>query len=206
MKQQITLSFLLLGTLLLISSCSTSLLSHKMYNRSYYVKAKKQTENIIKSQVYERETVNLSLLASSDTEIQPSVQSNAPKLTKTTNVVTLNNHDPKLVPISILTECDEIILKEGKILKVKVIEITDTDVKYKLCDNQEGPTYNVKKSEVLLIKYSNGKEENFKSNTKQESKMDVKDRKFREELLLIGILAGLAVLAAVLIFEYPSYL
>lgn len=93
--------------------------------------------------------------------------------------------------------CDEIILKEGKILKSKVIEITESDIKYKACDYLEGPIYNVKKSEVLLIKYANGKEESF-NNSKLLSN---KKKSLEEELLIVGIVG----FGALIIFSFILY-
>lgn len=53
-------------------------------------------------------------------------------------------------------ECDNIILTNGDEMKVKVIEIAINDIKYKKCENIDGPLYSIKKSEVFMIKYPNG--------------------------------------------------
>lgn len=58
--------------------------------------------------------------------------------------------------INLLEECDNIILKNGEEIKAKVIEITQDEIKYKKCDNLNGPIYSIKKVEVLIIKYFNG--------------------------------------------------
>jgi hypothetical protein len=52
---------------------------------------------------------------------------------------------------------DLITKLDGSEILVKVIEIDPTSVKYKLYDNQTGPTYVVPKSELFRIKYENGK-------------------------------------------------
>lgn len=60
---------------------------------------------------------------------------------------------------------DIIILRKNKIeIKSKVSEINEISVKYKKWDNIEGPTYNIQLSNVLMIKYANGKKENFEEN------------------------------------------
>ena len=57
-------------------------------------------------------------------------------------------------------ECNDIIvMKNGDEVKAKVIEINETEVKYKLCDNIEGPLVIANKSNVFMIKYSNGSKE-----------------------------------------------
>ncbi len=61
--------------------------------------------------------------------------------------------------------CDEIIFKDGTEMKAKVLEISSSEVRYKRCDMQDGPTYVAKRSEVFMIKYSNGTREVFKEET-----------------------------------------
>jgi len=56
---------------------------------------------------------------------------------------------------------DNITLKNGDELKVKVIEVNETEIKYKSFDNQEGPSRIIYKSEVFLIKYQNGTKDVF---------------------------------------------
>jgi hypothetical protein len=56
---------------------------------------------------------------------------------------------------------DNITLKNGDEVKAKVIEINETEIKYKNFENQDGPTRIVYKSEVFLIKYQNGTKDVF---------------------------------------------
>ena len=58
-----------------------------------------------------------------------------------------------------LIECDVIILKSGVEISAKVLEISPTEIKYKKCENLEGPTYGILKGDVFMIKYSNGSKE-----------------------------------------------
>jgi hypothetical protein len=55
--------------------------------------------------------------------------------------------------------CDKITFINGNEEEVKIIEIGDDYLKYKRCDNLEGPTFNTAKSKVFMIAYSNGKRE-----------------------------------------------
>jgi hypothetical protein len=60
--------------------------------------------------------------------------------------------------------CGDIItLKNGDEILAKVIEINTTEIKYKRCDNLEGPLNVIRKSEVFSIKYSNGTKEIIKN-------------------------------------------
>lgn len=53
-------------------------------------------------------------------------------------------------------ECDLIIMKDGSEVKAKVTEITSTEIKYKKCENLNGPVISIMKSQVFMIKYPNG--------------------------------------------------
>jgi len=66
--------------------------------------------------------------------------------------------------INSVEECDNIILNNGEEIKVKVIEIASDEIKYKKCDNLNGPTYSIKKLEVFMVKYSNGTKDVFTAN------------------------------------------
>lgn len=56
---------------------------------------------------------------------------------------------------------DIIVTKEGKDIQAKVLEITENEIKYLDFENQEGPTHVLNKTNVLLIRYQNGKNEVF---------------------------------------------
>ena len=58
---------------------------------------------------------------------------------------------------------DVIVKKDGSTILSKVVEISDTQVKYKKFSNLEGPTYIVSISELTSINYQNGEKENFGS-------------------------------------------
>lgn len=65
-------------------------------------------------------------------------------------------------PVQADDPCDEIIFKDGRELKGKVTEITQTEIKYRKCDMPDGPVYVVKKTEVFMIRYANGSKDVFK--------------------------------------------
>lgn len=62
-----------------------------------------------------------------------------------------------------LSDCEVITMKDGTDIDAKVIEIGTTEIKYKNCDNQDGPTIVVLKKDVFSIKYTNGKKEMMSS-------------------------------------------
>jgi hypothetical protein len=58
--------------------------------------------------------------------------------------------------------CDLLTFKDGAELRVKVMEINVTDIKYRRCDNKPGPVYLVKKSLIFKVTYTNGSSEVIK--------------------------------------------
>ena len=60
-------------------------------------------------------------------------------------------------------ECDEIICKNGEIIKAKIIEISEDNIIYRMCpENEDRPSYSILKSKVLVISYKNGEKEVIK--------------------------------------------
>ena len=51
---------------------------------------------------------------------------------------------------------DLIITLKNENINAKIIEVTTTEIKYKIWDHQDGPLFNILKSTVCMIKYSNG--------------------------------------------------
>jgi hypothetical protein len=63
---------------------------------------------------------------------------------------------------------DTIVFRNGDELKVKVKEVSDTELKYQLWNNQDGPMYTKRVSEIFMVKYKGGYREVY-GNTKQPS-------------------------------------
>jgi hypothetical protein len=59
------------------------------------------------------------------------------------------------------TRCDTIVMRDGTEIKAKVVEITPTEIKYKYCNNINGPTYVIYRYNASYIKYPNGTAESF---------------------------------------------
>lgn len=56
---------------------------------------------------------------------------------------------------------DTMFKLDGEQLEVKVLEITASEVRYKLTSNLDGPTYVLPKSEVFMLEYANGSKDVF---------------------------------------------
>ncbi|MDO9187311.1 MAG: hypothetical protein Q7W13_14945 [Bacteroidia bacterium] len=72
-----------------------------------------------------------------------------------------------LIGIVLLCSCltnaqDTIVKRNGDNILSKIIEISENEIKYKKFDFQDGPNFIENKSEIQLIKYSNGTRDEFK--------------------------------------------
>jgi hypothetical protein len=77
----------------------------------------------------------------------------------------------KLTVLQSKDECGDLIsFRKGNEIKAKVIEINETQIKYKRCDNSDGPLIIANKNEVRSIKFVNGLVEYFEVNTSERKK------------------------------------
>ena len=73
---------------------------------------------------------------------------------------------------------DNIILKNGEEINTKIIEINESNVKYKKYNNQDGPLYTISKDKIFLIKYSNGEKEILSNTSSNNSRSkNIKNKK-----------------------------
>ena len=64
-----------------------------------------------------------------------------------------------LVPL--LHAQDIITKKSGEDVQAKVLEVTQTEVKFKKYDNLDGPTFTLAKTDLVLIRYENNTKDVF---------------------------------------------
>jgi hypothetical protein len=82
--------------------------------------------------------------------------------TEITDLATTENEIidiPKQKNILFDAGCDKITFLNGNEEEVKLIEIGDDFVKYKKCNNLDGPIYNTSKDKLFMITHSNGTKE-----------------------------------------------
>lgn len=91
-----------------------------------------------------------------------------------------------MLVISVFSKAQDIITpKKGDEIKAKVVDITETQVKYKKFENVNGPTYTIEISSITSIKYENGTIDKFdidltKSTPLKEKKVQKKQVSFFE--------------------------
>ena len=65
---------------------------------------------------------------------------------------------------------DVIVKKDGSTILSKVLEVGQSEIKHKKFDNQDGPTYTIKKSELQSINYQNGAKDTFSTTMREENR------------------------------------
>lgn len=71
-----------------------------------------------------------------------------------------------LLCVSFVTIAQDVIVKkDGSTIQSKVMEINETEIKYKKWSNQDGPLYSIKRIAVDSIYYQNGEAEQITSET-----------------------------------------
>ena len=70
---------------------------------------------------------------------------------------------------TLLFSQDNVILKSGEELKVKITEVSDNNIKYKKLNFLEGPNFTINTSDIFMIKYSNGEKQIFNNNNESKS-------------------------------------
>lgn len=77
--------------------------------------------------------------------------------------------------VEVMSAQDIIVKKDGNIMKSKVVELTETQIKYKNYTNLDGPLYTINIGDVLSITYENGERETFFNTDKETVKDEEKD-------------------------------
>ena len=88
--------------------------------------------------------------------------------------------------------CDVILLSNGTEIRGKVLEISDHAIRYKRCDNLEGPVYNFSPKDVHSIRYHNGVTDIISGGrSKPEQKEVFQGSKKMEGFGLAGFISGI---------------
>ena len=88
---------------------------------------------------------------------------------------------------------DTLSTRYGESILVKVIEVGTSEVKYKKLDNLNGPVFSMLKSDLLMIKYANGTNEDFS----KEEKTKIKIKRTHNRLIW-GIVGGVLSLVSLI--------
>jgi hypothetical protein len=87
---------------------------------------------------------------------------------------------------------DLIIQKDGDEIKSRVLEVNLEIIKYKKFDNLNGPTFEISKSDVFIIKYENGTKDVFNVVEKNKKNIQSSDLTFTENHRSFSIAYGIS--------------
>ena len=102
---------------------------------------------------------------------------------------------------NIIKAQDTLSTRYGETILVKVIEVGTAEVKYKKLDNLNGPMFSMLKSDLLMIKYANGTNEDFS----KEEKTKIKVKRTHNRLIwgiVGGVLSLVSLIALRSVFRY----
>ena len=83
---------------------------------------------------------------------------NENKISKVSNIISRHINKNRNI-LNTLVDCDLIIMTDGSEVRAKILEITQYEIKYKNCNNLEGPTFTKFLKDIFKIKYANGTDE-----------------------------------------------
>ena len=141
MKQIFKTKFFLLALLVIASSCSRSI-NGIPFGR---VKHVKQIETI--SSVAQKQ---------SDENLTASVDETTPVIAEKKYSIRFEAVETGINAV----DCDTIIFKTGVRIVVMIIDIKNSEIKYKFCNDLNGETYSINQSKVLMVKYANAPQNN----------------------------------------------
>ena len=153
-------------TIALLANCA----SNKKYNLN--VKSGNRSD-------FESTSCNAKKTAESSTKgITQELFADFPKISNVDSTIVSTSQN-----VEFSDDCDIIILKNGEEISAKVEEIGEDYIKYKMCDNLTGPTFNKSLDNVFMIKYSNGTKTVIeqKDNSKEDQESSEKDSENKKE-------------------------
>ena len=190
--------FIALATLLIITFTSCSI-EKRTYRSGYHVtwhKKKVENEKIsgtnIKNDASTGNKVDEVLPLPLEEKVQV-VNSDIPLAATNTSVpAAVNVKQNKLSRF--FQDCDNIILRNGDEISAKVLEVTIDVIKYRKCDNPDGPIYSILKSDVFMIKYANGTKDiiSKENETGKRFSQTLSDSPPKDETMgIIGMILGI---------------
>jgi len=144
--------------ILILSGITSCTVEKRIYRKGYYVNRHKELSVQDKPALVQSKTFQAEGTAKKD----PVLVSKGETLEAGIQPAMVNLRAPQRATL-FTTDCEDLLtLRNGEEVKVKVIEISQTEIKYKRCDTPDGPLISVYKSDVFMIKYANGTKEVFK--------------------------------------------
>ncbi|MBL7931146.1 MAG: hypothetical protein JNL60_04570 [Bacteroidia bacterium] len=153
-------------SLLVICSCSVQ---KRHYKSGYYISWGKTSNQKQNSLPDKKESISIAdkrkknVTSVKTTQSSETVYASAGDLL---NPIEIKSTSPLFFPPD--DSCDVLIFKDGSEVSVKVTEVGINEIKYKRCNNLDGPSHISRKSEIFMIKYANGTKEVVRSENSSE--------------------------------------
>lgn len=165
-------TLLLIFTIVILGSCS---IEKRLHTSGYHLDWKKTGKshlNSEKNEVNERKINRLTpktiVYKDENYYSNLAIDSKPKKIVhKTPRTGKSINLSKQKVTKTLNNECDLIIFKNGDEVEAKVLEIGINEVKYKKCNNLDGPTFTENKSKVFMIKHANGTKTLFEDDSEE---------------------------------------
>jgi hypothetical protein len=149
---------LIIFSVFLLQSCSVE---KRRYTSGYNLQWKKGNNTL----QFQKSDENITQVKNENKKVKtiPSSEEVSVICTKSFGLLTASSEKKKGIILLAVdsTGCDTLIMRDETEIKVKVIEITPTEIKYKYCDHINGPTYVLYRYNVSYIKYANGSMDSF---------------------------------------------
>lgn len=156
--------FIYLVSAIIINSLFTSCsIGKRKYMSGYNIEWKHKKNNI-----ETRDYVN------NESKETREIKKEEPLMASTENKIQYKKEENKSL---IIESCDVITMKNGDEIKAKIIELTESQIKYKPCNDLDGPIRSIEKQNAFMIKYVNGTKEMFD----KEEKVKVKTKNIESE-------------------------
>lgn len=157
MTRKSSILLLLIAIITLNQSCA---IEKRVYQKGYHVTWKKNIPNVADNSVEEKE--ESVLFASIDEDFVLPTENG---VFEESNEITAAYKES-----SLYEECDVITTMDGDEISCLVKEIGVTEIKYKKCGFEDGPTISILREDVFMIKYRNGDKELIEHEEERESK------------------------------------
>lgn len=190
MKIFYQVSICLFVFMVLLSSCS---LQKRHYRNGYNLQWNKDAEQLaVNTEANSEETKKLQPIDPGSVDLTASLRGADILLPPKEPALFNENINNSVQKCLAAEECDVIIQRNGKEIKVKVLEVKTKSIKYTNCDDAAAVEKVMKKAEVSKIVYSNGSEEIFADKSANDEDLTTEEKivKHTKNLALFTLLLG----------------
>jgi hypothetical protein len=154
--------------LMMIFSAVRCDVQKRRYQKGFYVSGHSKNKKTISPTESARQTDNKNKSANVIDHTIPALTGDVKTIASIKDPAVPNSKKLPLIGFATSTDsCDVLIFKDGSEIRAKVMEVGTSEIRYKRCDNRDGPTYVTKKSDLFLITYANGTRELIKADPEE---------------------------------------